>query len=265
MLFAVDVEAYFVRLGDGLFRATDYTSGAWSVSEQHISPMVGLITHEIERATHDDAKSVARLSVDILGVVAVGDFEMTVHVVRPGRTIALIESQVAQGGRTVAIARAWCLAAHDTSAIAGSEVDDLPGPDELPPWDIRSVWPGGYVESLDVRRMPDAETGRVVAWVRSPIDLLAGEATSPLARWMALVDTANGISVRSSPRQWLFPNVDLTVHLHREPRDLWIGFDTRVTFGATGLGVTSSVLHDVHGPVGHAEQMLTIRKAPALA
>ena len=132
MLFAVDAEAYFVRLGDGFFRATDCTSGAWSVSEQHISPMVGLVTHEIERATHGDAKSVARLSVDILGVVAVGDFEMTVHVVRPGRTIALIESQVAQGGRTVAIARAWCLGEHDTSSIAGSEVDDIPGPDELP-------------------------------------------------------------------------------------------------------------------------------------
>lgn len=247
-----------MRVGDGLFRAIGHTSGAWSVSEQHISPMVGLVTHEVERAL-DNAKSVARLSVDILGVVAVDEFEMSVRVVRPGRTIALVETEATQGGRTFAIARAWCLAEHDTSSIAGSEVDEIPGPDELPPWDMTSVWPGGYIESPDVRSHPDAQPGRVVAWVRSPIELLAGEAVSPLAKWIALVDTANGISVRSSPREWLFPNVDLTIHLHREPRGVWVGFNSRVTFGASGFGVTSTVLHDVHGPVGHAEQMLTIR------
>jgi hypothetical protein len=263
MLFAVDAASYFLTLGDGTFRATEYTSGAWSVSEQHISPMVGLITHEVERALQDDAKSVARLSVDILGVIAVGDFEMAVRVVRPGRTIALVEAQTTQAGRTVALARAWCLAEHDTSSIAGSEIDDMPGPDELPPWDMTSVWPGDYIGSLEVRRLPDAEPGRAIAWVRTPIDLLAGEAVSPLAKWIALVDTANGISVRSSPQQWQFPNVDLTIHLHREPRDPWVGFDSRVTFGASGLGVTSTVLYDIHGPVGHAEQMLTVRKATA--
>lgn len=96
--------------------------------------------------------------------------------------------------------------------------------------------------------------------MRTPIGLVGGETASDVARWVGLVDTANGISVRTSPREWLFPNVDLTIHLHRQPVGPWIGFDTTVTFGDDGLGLTSSVLHDAHGPVGRAEQVLTVRR-----
>ena len=37
---------------------------------------------------------------------------------------------------------------------------------------------------------------------------------------------------------------------------------TTVVFGPTGQGLTSSVLHDESGPVGRAEQTLTIRPMP---
>jgi hypothetical protein len=61
----------------------------------------------------------------------------------------------------------------------------------------------------------------------------------------------------------MFPNVDLGIHLHRQPAGRWTGLDTTVTFGPTGQGVTSTVLHDVAGPVGHAQQILTVRPLPA--
>ncbi|MFE6619076.1 hypothetical protein [Streptomyces sp. NPDC057740] len=32
-----------------------------------------------------------------------------------------------------------------------------------------------------------------------------------------------------------------------------------MAFGPTGQGVTSTVLHDINGPVGPAQQMLTVR------
>lgn len=73
------------------------------------------------------------------------------------------------------------------------------------------------------------------------------------------MDTANGIAVRRSPREWMFPNVDLTIHLHRQPTGDWVGLDTTVIFGAGGHGLTSTVLHDVLGPVGQASQTLTVR------
>ena len=39
----------------------------------------------------------------------------------------------------------------------------------------------------------------------------------------------------------------------------WLGFDTTVSFGPTGLGLTSSLLHDVAGPFGTMAQSLTVR------
>ena len=80
-----------------------------------------------------------------------------------------------------------------------------------------------------------------------------------MASFVKLLDTANGVAVRESPLEWMFPNVDLTVHLFRQPEGHWVGLDTTVAFGPTGLGLTSSVLHDRRGQVGRAEQSLTVR------
>ncbi|MFF2618614.1 hypothetical protein [Kitasatospora sp. NPDC058046] len=74
-----------------------------------------------------------------------------------------------------------------------------------------------------------------------------------------LVDTDNGVAVRLDPAEWIFPSVDLTVNFHRRPEDHWAGLDVSVTFGLAGRGVTSTVLHDIHGSVGRAEQTHTIR------
>jgi hypothetical protein len=74
-----------------------------------------------------------------------------------------------------------------------------------------------------------------------------------------MIDTANGVSVRARPLEVLFPNTDLTVHLFRQPVGDWLGLETEVSFGARGLGLTSSVLHDQHGPIGRSAQTLTVR------
>jgi len=67
------------------------------------------------------------------------------------------------------------------------------------------------------------------------------------------------MTVRAAPDAVAFPNVDLTAHLFDQPRGEWVGFDTSVSFGAAGLGLTSSVVHDIDGPVGTLAQALTVR------
>ena len=123
-----------------------------------------------------------------------------------------------------------------------------------------SIWPGGFVASLEVRTLTPPAPGRGAVWLATSTRLVAGETASPLAEWIALIDTANGVAVRQHPTQWMFPNVDLTIHLHRQPTGRWAGLDTTVVFGPDGLGITSTVLHDAHGPVGTAQQSLTIRR-----
>ncbi|MFJ3309297.1 thioesterase family protein [Streptomyces sp. NPDC086549] len=257
--------SYFEPIDDHRYKPTPHASGAWAPDEQHFSPLGGLVAHALDRhraAGPDKGLSLSRISYDILGRLALDECEIEVETVRPGRTIELLEAVVRIAGRPVVRARAWYLADLDTNAVAGGPDDRLTPPDSLASWPIAEVWPGGYIHSLDVRPVAPPRPGRTAAWVSTPLDLVAGVPVGPLASYLALVDTANGIAVRRPPTEWMFPNVDLTVHLHRRPRGIWTGLDTKVTFGPSGQGLTSTVLHDVDGPVGHASQILTVRPLP---
>ncbi|MFI2642287.1 thioesterase family protein [Streptomyces sp. NPDC018610] len=258
-------DSYYVRIDEHRFKPTAHASGAWDENELHFSPLGGLVAHVIERhlaARPAGGLLVSRISYDILGRLALEECEIQVETIRPGRTIELLEAVVRVGGRPVVRARAWLLAELDTAAVAGGADDRLTPPEALAPWPMAEVWPGGYIASLDVRPVAPPRPGRATAWVSTPLALVAGEPVGPLASYLALVDTANGIAVRERPTRWMFPNVDLTVHLHRRPEGDWTGLDTTVVFGPSGQGLTSTVLHDVHGPVGRAEQILTVRPAP---
>lgn len=253
--------SYFQRLDARRFRATDAVSGAWNVEEQHIAPALGLLAHVVEAdrdQRRDDGLPLARLSYDIRGTVPVDVVEVDVRVVRPGRTIELTEATLRHGGREAVVLRAWLLRGSDTTSVAGTSVSRMPPPSQLPPWDPTTVWPGGFIKSVQLRRDQE-EPGRAQFWVRSTTTLLDDEPVSELARFTSLLDIANGMTVRASPQEVLFPNVDLTAHFFKQPRGEWVGFDTSVSFGPTGLGVTSSLLHDVHGHVGTMAQALTVR------
>jgi hypothetical protein len=128
----------------------------------------------------------------------------------------------------------------------------------MEPWDPTSVWRGGFIASAEVRRR-QVEPGRAAYWVRSALPLLRDEEVSRVASVAGLLDIANGMTVRADPTQVAFPNIDLTAHLFDQPTGEWIGFDTTVSFGAGGVGLTSSVVHDERGPVGTSAQVLTVR------
>lgn len=254
--------AYFERTGPRSFVPTEAVRGAWSADEQHIAPSLGLLTHLVETDhadRHERPLQVSRLSFDILGVVPMNDFEVDVRVRRPGRTIELVEATLTYGeGRVGVLLRAWLLAVTDSTAVAGSELDRMPRPEECEPWDPTEVWPGGFIASAQVRRQ-HLRPGRARFWVRTPTSLLDSEPVGPLACAAGLFDIANGMAVRTDPSRTVFPNVDLTAHLTRSPQPGWLGFDTSVTFGPDGRGLTSSALHDEAGPLGTVAQALTVR------
>jgi hypothetical protein len=254
--------SYFVRVDEHRFLPTALTGGGWSVDEQHISPMNGLVIHEVERfvaARGGDGLQIGRICLDILGVLPLEAFDVEVEVVRPGRTIELLEVIVSSGGRAALRARVWRMAVADTSTAAGVGTSPLPDPDGLPLEDLTRTWPGGFIATLECRPTSEFAPGRRACWMTSDVPLLQDEPVSDLARYVGFVDTMNGVAVRRSPDEWMYPNLDLTIHLFRQPTGPWVGLDTSVDFGADGLGVTSAALHDVGGPVGRAAQTLTLR------
>lgn len=253
--------AYFERTGESTFRATEHVSGAWVEEEQHIAPALGLLAHAVERdrdARRDDGLVLARLSYDILGTVPVAEVGVEVRVLRPGRTIELVEATMAHGGRDAVRLRAWLMRPGDTTGIAGTGLPGIAAPEAMEPWDPTTVWPGGFIASVEVRR-DQKEPGRAAYWVRTGQDLVADEEVSRTAAFAGLLDISNGMTVRADPREVAFPNIDLTAHLFAQPRGEWVGFDTTVTFGESGVGLTHSVVHDRGGPVGTHAQVLTVR------
>lgn len=251
-------DAYYVRRGEYRFVSTLHAQGAWQPGEQHLAPASGLLLAEVERRL-PSAKLVARASFDVLGVIQSGEFTIDVNLVRPGRTIELIEASMRRADRASIRARIWRLAGSDTSRVQGIEWPPLPPPEAMSPFVLSSVWDGGFVHSLEARQAADARPGRGRSWLRTHCALVAGEPDPPVAGFLKVVDTANGLIVRARPGSVFFANVDLSVHFFRQPGAGWVGLDTRVNFGATGLGETFSVLSDIHGPLGTAAQSLTLR------
>lgn len=257
-----DCDAYYQPMPDGTFQPTLHAQGSWQEIEQHMAPVSGLIAHCLETFNPREDLQLSRVTYEILGVIPAGPTTVACRTIRPGRTIELDEAVCSVGGTPVVRATGWRLSRQDTREVAGGWPPALPDPGSLPRWDGTSVWGGGYIASLEFRAAPGNEPGRGVMWIRTDKELIAGVPSSSIARYMGLVDTANGIATRAHPTEWMFPNTDLTIHLHRTPRAGWVGLDTEVVFGESGVGLTSSVLHDEAGAVGRSEQILTVRELP---
>lgn len=253
--------AYFLPRGDRRYEATEAVSGAWNEAEQHISAPLGLMVHTVEKeaaSRREDPLQICRLSFDILGTVPVGTVDIDVQVLRPGRTVELVEARMRHQDKTIVILRAWALAEFSTESVQGSALPGIPRQEETPAWDATSVWPGGFIASITGHR-DYHEPGRARGWTSSSLPLVQDEPVSSFAKFCALLDVANGVAVRTAPEEVAFPNVDLTASFFRIPEGERVGYDTHVSFGPTGLGLTHSILHDAHGPVGSLTQQLTVR------
>jgi Thioesterase-like superfamily len=253
--------AYFERTGAHTLRATEHVGGAWDSRFQHIAPALGLLAHAVEadRTTRrGDDLVISRLSYDILGTIPVEEVQVEVDILRPGRTIELVQATLRHAGRAAVLLRAWLMQPGDTTTLQATSLPGISRPEDMPAWDPTTVWPGGFIASVEVRR-EQVEPGRAAFWARTSLALIHDEEVSNLARVAGLLDIANGMTVRAKPTEVAFPNLDLTAHFFGQPRGEWVGFDTGVSFGAGGVGLTTSVLHDSHGPFGTSDQILTLR------
>ncbi|WP_201575514.1 thioesterase family protein [Psychrobacter sp. H8-1] len=249
------------------YQPTKHAQGAWNEHEQHMASATGVLTAELSQFAPQNNMRIARISLDILGLIPLDEFTITTRCIRPGKTIELVEAVMSSRGRDCIIARAWRLMTQDTSEIAGLEDQKAVNkPEELAVWDDMKGWPGGFIESVRFVAAPDRREGKGMVWITNDIEMVEGETTDDLVHLLGMVDTANGVVPRLglglSELQWMFPNTDLQIHMHRTPQGKWLGIEAVQQYGDDGIGLTSAVLHDVHGPFGRSEQILTIRPMP---
>lgn len=243
------------------FESTIHAQGTWQEIEQHMGAASGLLTHELLRHQPRADMRLGRISFEILGMIPTGEFTVDVETIRPGRTIELLEARMSAQGRVCIVARAWRLKITDTTSAEHYSDDPLPGPHQGQPFEAMKKWPGGFIQSLQYRVLDGHAPGKGRCWITTPYATVEGEQRHDTATLVGMVDTVNGVAPVIDPASsgFSFPNVELQIHLYREPRGTWLGLRSTANAGPDGFGLTSAILYDEHGPFGRSQQLQTLR------
>lgn len=253
-------ESFYVPLGDGTFRSTQWTTGPWGPDAQHGGPPSALLGGALEAVAPGGAH-VVRVTAEILRPVPLADLRVHAEVVRPGRSVTLLEAELAAAGEPVMRARAWAIRTTELDLPATSAPGAAP---PAPPDGAHDPFAGreetDYVAAMDWRFVRGSffDAGPATAWLRMRIALVEGEEPSPLQRVLTAADSASGISAALDFHRWLYVNPDLTVYLHRPPDGEWVCLDAATTPEPSGVGITAATLHDERGPVGRSVQSLFV-------
>jgi len=260
------VPALFSTAGEG-FEAAPLTRGPWDERMMHGGAPSALLAHAIEQVMPGDQLAVSRLTIEFLGAVPIGAVSVNAGLAKPGKRFQIVDATLACGERIACMARAVRLRRAD---IPEAEVSSAAAPAPLPspatgeplrPFDPDFGGALFYPDATEIRRVGgEIGSGHAAAWIRLRGELLPGVAPSPLVRAVAAADFANGLSWILPLDEWLFVNTELTVHLHREPAGEWIGLDARTAIGATGIGLSTGVLHDLGGPFGVCAESLFVQR-----
>mgnify|MGYP002622085741 FL=1 len=254
--------SFYRRIAEDRFEATPYTRGPWDAASQHAGPPAALLGRAVERQGGRDDQRVARLTFDIVRPVPVGRLTVATRVVRAGRSVAVVESELVPDGEPTAM--------RVTAMLIRTEAEVAPavaygGPPEFPegageepffpvPYDV------GYHTAMEYRFAAGSflTPGPATCWMRMRVPLVEGEEPSPLTRVLVAADSGNGVSSVLDWRRHLFINPDLTVHLHRYPAGEWVCLDARTSIDPDGIGLTETALYDRTGAIGRAAQSLFV-------
>lgn len=253
--------AFYLSEGDA-FAATGLTRGPWDAASQHAGPPCALLGRALERAGRLPAARIARVTFEILKPVPIALLSCSAEIVRPGRSVELIEGTVSHDGVDLIRARAWRI--RTTEVV----LDEGPPPGDPPPGPGTAAtgryfpvdWDEGYHSAMDVRFLSGAftEPGPARAWMRMRVALVEGEEPSPLERVLVAADAGNGVSSPLDYRRYLFINADLSVALRRLPEGEWVCLDSITYAEPDGVGLSDTALLDERGLIGRATQSLLV-------
>lgn len=267
--------AFYVPEG-GRFVSSELTRGPWDSGSQHAGPPAALLGRELERCpspTGGTDWQLGRITYDILRPVPIAPLSVEARVLRPGRSVELLEATLADERGEVIRASAWRIAPRGLDLPGGLSSEDPesparaggvpPGPREgsaRPFFDTGHDV--GYHTAMEYRftRGGFVDSGPATVWMRARHPLVAGEPMTPLQRVLIAADSGNGVSATLDYSRYLFINVDLTVHLQRMPAGEWVCLEAVTIPEPAGVGLTDTALYDERGPIGRALQTLVVRE-----
>jgi Thioesterase-like superfamily len=249
-------ESFYRREDDHLV-PTALTRGPWDPDAQHAGPPSALLARELEACEPREELQIGRVTVEILGPVPLQPLQVSAEVVRPGRSVELLEATLCGPDGPVMRARAWRVETGPSPKPAGAPPAGPAAGREQPFFETGEEV--GHHTAMEYRfiRGGFLEPGPATVWMRTRVPLVAGEEPTPLQRVMVAADSGNGVSAALDWREYLFINTDLSVHLHRLPATEWVCLEARTLIGS--LGMADTELWDERGRIGRAVQTLLVR------
>jgi hypothetical protein len=226
-----------------------------------------LLGREIERVDGADGFQVARVTLEILRPVPIGAVRVEAEVVRPGRSVQMVEATLSGDDGALMVARAWRIRTAEISIPEDvvTTPEPPPGPEEgdVPAF-FETAQSVGYHTAMEWRSVSGGfrEPGPATVWMRMGCALVDGEEPTALQRTLVAADVGNGISAVLDWTRFVFINVDLSVHLERMPEGEWVCVDAVTLPQGNGIGTAESVLYDERGRIGRAAQALLIAERP---
>jgi Thioesterase-like superfamily len=258
-------EAFYERSGSDSFVASELTRGPWDPGAQHAGPPSALLGRAVEELVGDGGFQVGRVVFEILKPVPIGPVRVESRVLRPGKRVQLVEASLSGENGELMRATAWLLRRNELELPQGAVADDPPPPGPEEGWTPEFFPTGqdvGYHTAMEWKAVAGAflEPGPATVWMRMRQPLVDGEEPTPLQRALVAADVGNGISAVLDWREYVFINVDLTVHFERMPEGEWVCVDAVTRPQPTGIGSAESVLSDERGRIARAAQSLLVAR-----
>jgi hypothetical protein len=217
----------------------------------------------MDRLDSGPEMQVARFTAEILRPVPVTPLSVEARVVRPGRRVQLVEASLSDQDGQIMRATAWRIRTNDEHSVPATDPEPVPfaPPSQASKFDPPPFYEGpSYFTAMEWRFASGAflDPGPAASWMRMRVPLVAGEPPSPLARVLVAADSGNGISMVLPLGEYVFINVDLSVHLFRMPVGEWVCLDARTRIDGRGVGLAESRLWDQTGRVGRGNQSLYV-------
>lgn len=247
----------FFRADGPAFIPQPLAANPWFDNAVAGGPISALFGHLIEQ--HELAPAgftVARMTIDILGIVPSAALHPVITTIRQGRQMQLHHIALMHEGRTTA--QAQVLIARELETPAFPAPFDYPSPD-----DVRQApfLANGTLTGI-IRTRPIqgsvTEPGRGIVWLGLDADIVAGVAASPFAQSCVFADFGNGVGSSTSAADWSFANLDVGIQFLRYPVGNWFLIDADTVGAGNGHALTRSVMADQQGVFALGSQTIFV-------
>ena len=247
-----DPPTCFYQANEAGFVSTRLATGPWDKRYQNGVSLAGLVAYLVESHPSLVPMGTARLVIDLLKPTPMGDVVPRVRELRGGKRLQLLEIELLHEGEVTLKASALRVRLGECPESEHAPYAEPAA--NLESFNIRSIYSHVVESRLEYGGLE--EIGPGVTWIRFHGDIVQGVPISPFVQLAMAADFGSGLSAYVDWREWTFANVDISLHLTRQPRGPWVRIAARTDSAGNGIAVVDATLSDLDGDIGHAHQTL---------